>query len=131
LLDEPPVPDAADPESVGEVVENALGKRIGILKHHAHLAPQAHDIGLRMIDIGAIHENTPFDPGSRDEIVHPVEQPDEGRLPAAGRADQRCHLLLKDVDADVLERLGFPIVEIDIAGADLDVTIHGFSFVSL
>ncbi len=50
-----------------------------------------------------------------DGVVHPVEAAQEGRLAAAGRADQRRDLVLADVEADVLQRLLVAVEDADLA----------------
>ena len=46
----------------------------------------------RLVDVVAVEQDLAVERGARDELVHPVEHAQEGRLPAAGRTDQRGDL---------------------------------------
>ena len=76
-----------DPQAIGDIIENRLGKRVGLLKHHAHAPPQVDDIQRE--DVLAIQQHFAFEARLRNRFIHPVQNPQEGGLAAAGRADQR------------------------------------------
>ena len=54
-----------------------------------------------------------------DQIVHAVQTSQERRLAAPRRADERGHLTLGDLDADVSERLLVAVVDVDRLRFDL------------
>src|SRR5690606_9199621 len=58
-----------------------------------------------------------LDPGGGDEIVHPVETAENGRLAAAGGADQGGDLVAGEVERDLLHRLEVAVVDVDVAHA--------------
>ena len=61
-----------------------------------------------------LEKDLPLNPGSVDEVVHPVEQPQQRRLAASRGTDQGRHPVFLEVHGDVGERPEFPVVEIDI-----------------
>ena len=55
----------------------------------------------------------------RIEVVHAVEDAQQGGLAAAGRADEGCRLVGVERQADVLQRVALAVVEIEIADRHL------------
>ena len=55
----------------------------------------------------------------RIKIVHPVEDAQQSRFSAAGRADEGRHLVLVERKTDVLERLRVAIVKIETSDRNL------------
>ena len=79
----------------------------------------------------AVVADLALDAEARHRVVHPVEAAQEGRLAAAGRADQRRHLAAADPHVDVDQRL-FGAVEDphvvgleDRLGSDVNVALGG------
>ena len=57
----------------------------------------------RLVDVLAVEQDLAVEGGPGDELVHAVEQPQEGRLAAARRADERGHLPGGHDQVDALE----------------------------
>ena len=95
-------PERAGPE--GDVVVDRLGERVGLLEDHADPAADLDRVDVPGVEILAVIRHGALDGRARDQVVHPVEAADEGRLAAPGRPDERRHGLLVDVDADALQR---------------------------
>jgi hypothetical protein len=55
----------------------------------------------------------------RVQRVDAVEHAQQGRLAAAGRADQRGHALLRDLEVDVLDRVELAVPEVQVARGEL------------
>ena len=60
------------PGTIGDVVENGLGKGIGLLEDHADLGPELHGIHARRIDILAIQRDAASHAADFDYVVHAV-----------------------------------------------------------
>ena len=94
---------AVDAQAVGDVLEDRLRERVRLLEHHADAPPQGDDVDARRVDVLAVDEDRAFDPGARDDVVHPVQRPEERGLAAARRADERRHLVRMNLEVDALE----------------------------
>ncbi|MPN18609.1 hypothetical protein SDC9_165969 [bioreactor metagenome] len=62
-----------DSGSVGNIIIDRHGKRIGALKYHADPFPEHDDIRVRMINIDVIQEYFPFNPDSVHQIIHAIQ----------------------------------------------------------
>src|SRR5690606_36277232 len=85
-----------------------------------------------------------LDAAALDGVVHAVEAPEEGRLAAAGRADQGGDLVALDVEVDAEQRLLASVEDADVAprhgrargfgrrradiGLGYDGGVHGLAF---
>ena len=78
-----------DPQAVGDVVVDRLREGVRPLEDHADPPPHLDRVDVASVDVGAVVEQVALDPGARHEVVHPVQTAEEGRLAAAGGADQR------------------------------------------
>ncbi len=74
-----------------------------------------HDIDIPIIDILAIHNDLTMDTTDINDIVHPVQAAQKGRLTATGRTDQRSHFVFHDVDINIKQCLLFTIENGDLA----------------
>jgi hypothetical protein len=92
-------------DAVGDVLEDRLRERVRLLEHHADFAAQQHRIDARAVDVPPVHDRGADDARARDDVVHPVQRPQERALAAARRPDERRHLLGRDLRRDVEERL--------------------------
>src|SRR3546814_12925059 len=53
-----------------------------------------------------------------DNVVHPIDAAQAGRLAATGRADEGTHLVLVDIDIDVLQGVVVAVVDVDVVGGN-------------
>ena len=84
---------AVQPGAIGDIVVNAHGKRICLLKHHANVAPQSGDIQLGVQNILAAVQCLAGDAHAGHQILHTIEGFQKSGFSAAGRADQGRDLL--------------------------------------
>ena len=110
---------AVDAQAVGDVLEDRLRERIRLLEHHADAAPQVDDVDGRGVDVLAVDMDGAFDPCAWHDVVHPVQRPQERRLAAPGRTDERGDLVRADPDRDLVEDAARPVVEIQLRDVDL------------
>ncbi len=96
--------------TVGDVVENGFGERIGALEDHADAAAQRGDV-LRD-NILAIEKDFAFQARSADGFVHAIEDAKQGGFAATGRADERGDFLVRNAHVYVEEDLLRAIEEI-------------------
>ena len=92
---------ADDLEGEGHVLEHGLvGQQAEVLEDAADVAAQVGHPPLRQLhDVAAGLEDLP-----RVGELLAQQEPDEGRLAGAGRADEEDELALLDLDGDVAER---------------------------
>ena len=87
-----------------DVVADGHGReRVGLLEHHAHPQPDLLGPDALAVDVLAVEEHLAGQRGARHQLVHAVEQAQEGRLAAAGGADERRHLTGGHHQVDALE----------------------------
>ena len=110
---------AVNARAIGNVFEDRLGKRVGLLEHHANPRAQLHDIHAGSVDVLPVKQDLTFHPGTSDRVVHPVEAAQEGGFATAGRADEGGHILRGDVDRDIVDGSLVTIEYADVAGSDL------------
>jgi hypothetical protein len=72
---------SVDPQPVGDIVENRLGKRIGTLEDHAYAMPQIGHVERAKIFV--VEQDLALEAGILDRVVDPVQVPQERRLAAA------------------------------------------------
>jgi hypothetical protein len=111
--------EAVDARPVGDVLVDRLRERVGLLEHHADAGAQLHHVDRLVVDVLPVEADVALGPADLDGVVHPVDAAQEGRLAAAGRADEGGHLVGPDVDVDVEQRLLVAVPEIDLARGHL------------
>ena len=95
-----------------------FGKRVRLLEHHADPAPEPDDVAARGVDVVAVDEDLALDAGARDDVVHPVQRPQERALAAARRPDEGRHEVRADANRDRLERPLRAVEEVQVASLD-------------
>ena len=81
--------EAVDAQPVGDVLEHRLGKRVGLLEHHADPSAHVDRIRLRCVDLLPVDGHGTGDARRRNELVHPVQRPEKRALAASRRTDAR------------------------------------------
>ena len=66
-----------------------------------------------------VDQHLPLDAGAGNDVVHPVERPQERALAAAGRADEGGDDVRVNGDRDVVERPGLAVEEVQPFRLDL------------
>ena len=66
------------------------------------------------VDVLPFEEDLPLDAGPVDQIVHPVEKPQQRRLAAAGGTDEGGDPVFFEIQGDVGQRPEAAVEEIDI-----------------
>ena len=112
------VADAMGARAKGHVVVDAHGEGVGLLEHHAHAAAQLGG-GHAVIGIVVVERDLALDAAALNEVVHAVERLEQGRLAAARRADEGRHLVGREVEVDVLERMEVAVVQVETLDAHL------------
>ena len=79
--------NAIDSDAVCNIVIYGHRKRIRSLKNHADTASKMNHVHLVRINIFAIQFDLAFEARARNEIVHPIQRPEECRFAAARWAD--------------------------------------------
>src|SRR5712691_1391847 len=95
---------SVDAEGEGDVVVDRLRERVRLLEDHADPAPELDRVDRAGVEVDAVVEHLPVDPGARNEVVHPVQAAQDRRLAAAGRPDQRGDEVLVRVQRDLADR---------------------------
>src|SRR5882724_10270341 len=98
-----------------DVLVDRHRKRRRLLEHHADPRPQQIEVETWIEDVGMVQHQLAGGALPRIEIVHPVENAQERRLAAARRADEGRDAVGAKREVDVLQRVVFAIVEIQIA----------------
>src|SRR6202165_2904613 len=112
---------AEQPWSERHVALDRHGERAGSLEDHADLLTQLEQLA-RADDVDLfVEKDLAHGASRRDQVVHPIEDAQEGALAAARRSDDRGDPLLRDLEADVLERLVLAVIE----GEPVDLQLRG------
>ena len=89
--------------AVGHVVVNGHGEGIGLLEHHADLLAQPSDVQVLVKDVLPFEADVPLDMHPGDQVVHPVQGLQKGRLAAAGGAQYRYKFALTDREVYIIQ----------------------------
>src|SRR3954452_17646603 len=100
--------------TVGDIVVDRLRERVGFLEHHADPSPELDHVDVGRVDVATVEPDVALGAAALDRVVHAVEAAQEGGLAAAGRADQRGDLTLRDIHADVEQGLLGAVPEVDL-----------------
>ena len=116
LTDEGVIGDAIHTKSVGNVLEDAFGERIGPLEHHAYVLAEFVHLHSFSIDVLSVNAYLAGQTDVGNQIVHAVQQAQEGRLSTARGADKGYHRLLLNVHADAFQGMEIAIPEVHVTG---------------
>ena len=95
------------------VVDRHRRERVRLLEDHPDQAADLDRVDPGAVDVLAVEGDLALDAGPRGQLVHAVERAQEGRLAAAGGADQRRHLVRLDRHRHVFDRLEVAVEEVD------------------
>ena len=118
LVQRAAVADAGDPQAVGDVLVDRLGKGRRPLEDHAHLLPQFDHVGRAVEDLLAVHEDAAGGADVVDQVVHAVQAAQQGRLAAARGTDQGRDLVAGEVDGNILQGLAAAVEEAQVVHLD-------------
>src|SRR5665647_14167 len=117
-------PAVVEPDPGQHVLGDRHGREgVRALEHHADLPTYRDGVDLGRIEVDAVHRDGALDPGTGDDLVHPVEGAQIRRLAAPGRADERHHRAWLDRHRHV--RDGAEIAVVDVQVGDVDALSHG------
>src|ERR1700730_16388074 len=108
-----------EPDAERDVLVDRHRKRRRLLENHADAGAQQIEIELGIEDVGLVKHQLPGGALSRVEVVHPVENPQQGRLAAARRPDEGGDAVGAEREVDVLQRMVFAIEEVQAARGHL------------
>ena len=112
-------------ETVGNVLKDGLRERIGFLKDHSHPSAKHRQIDTLLVYVYSIQQDFALDPGSRNNVVHPVQCAEQSGFAAAGGTDQGGDMILLDGHVHVLQGQGIAIVEMETSDRNLDFARAG------
>ncbi len=121
------VGQAMNTRAIGHVVVDRLGKRVRLLEHHADPGAQLHHIQFRIIEILAFQMQVALHPADIDGVVHAVQTAQKGGLATTGRANQRDHFVLADIQTHAMNCLVIGVEHIHIAQAHFRVVHKGLT----
>ena len=78
--------------TVRHIVEDGFREGVRALKQHSDLAAQLNDIGVGRKDIVTVEQDLTGSPRVGHQIMHPIENSQEGGLATTRGADQRRDL---------------------------------------
>ncbi len=116
--------EAEDAQPVGDVVVDRLRKRVRPLEDHADPAANLDRVDAGPVQVDAVVEQRALDLRARNQIVHPVEAAEHGRLSAAGRPDQRRDRVAADVECHVLDRGHLAVVHRELVDREDDLVFE-------
>src|SRR4030095_3409183 len=92
---------------------------------HADAVTRVRAAPAEVVNVGAADPNIAQDADAVHEVVHPVDAPEEGGLPAARGPDIGGHAVLGDGHGHVLERQLLTVVEGEMVDLDHGALQHG------
>src|ERR1700730_10417285 len=108
-----------EPDAERDVLIDRHRKRRRLLEHHADARAQQIEIKLGIEDVGLVEHQLTGGALARIEIVHPVENPQQGRFAAAGRPDEGRDAIVAEREVDDFQPSVLPVVELQVAGLNL------------
>src|ERR1700716_3279855 len=108
-----------EPDAERDVLIDRHRKRRRLLEHHADAGSQQIEIKLGIKHVGGIQHDLTGRALTGIEIVHAIEDPQQRRLAAAGRPDEGSDAMGTEREIDVLQRMVFAVVKIQVAHGNL------------
>src|SRR5216684_7594574 len=108
-----------EPDAERDVLVDRHRKRRRLLEHHADPGAQQIEIELGVENVDLVEHQLAGGALPRVEIVHPVEDPQQSRLAAAGRPDEGGDAVGAQRDVDVLQRMVLAVIEVQASRSDL------------
>src|SRR5256885_3299015 len=108
-----------EPDAERDVFVDRHRKRRRLLEHHADARAQQVEIESGVEDVGLVKHQLPGGALPWIEIVHPVENPQQRRLAAAGWPNEGRNAMGTERQVNVLQGMVLAIVEVEAARRDL------------
>src|SRR5579872_5100992 len=89
-------------------------ERVGALEHHADPLTHRGGIDARIVEILTVQEHFAFDPSAGDDLVHPVQAPQQSGFAAARWSDERRDLAGLEVHGHGLDRQIRAVVGVEV-----------------
>ena len=102
-------------DAEGDVLVDRHRERRRLLEHHADPRAQQIEVELGVEDVGLVQHQLPGGALARIEVVHPVEDAQQRRLAATGRADEGGDAVGAERQVDVLQRMVLAVIEVEVA----------------
>ena len=100
--------------TVGHVVVDGHGERVGLLEDHADVAAQLGHIPAGGVDLLSPIGERAGNFYTLDQVVHPVDGAEKRGFPAAGRADEGRDVVCWNVQGDAFQGVGLPVIEVQV-----------------
>src|SRR5262245_18590296 len=107
------------PDAERDVLVDRHRERRRLLEHHADPGAQQVEVLLGREQVLAVEQDFAVGALVRVEVVHPVEDAQQRRLPAAGRADEGGHQAAIERQADALQGFAVAVIEVELPDGDL------------
>ena len=95
--------ESIDGGSPGNILKNGLGEWVRLLKNHSDAAPNLYRIDLASINVRTHIEDPSLHAHVGNEVVHPVEGPQQGALAATRGSDDRGDPMLRNGKRDFID----------------------------
>ena len=115
--------DTKTARTVGHVIVDAHGKRIGALENHTHALAQTGHVVVR-VDVRAVQRDGALDTAILNAIVHSVEAAQQRGLAAAGRTDKRRDLTIANGYIDVFKRMVVAVEQVQMLHAQAHIMLR-------
>jgi|GEM_PF-5999551 len=99
--------------AIRNVIINAHGERVGLLKYHAHAAAEQVYIHPA-VNARSVKQHFPGDAAAFHQVVHAVQGFEQRGFSAAGRADESGDLVCTDVQIHIFKRMKIAVIQIEV-----------------
>ena len=107
-----------DAERIDNVLVNRHREGVRLLEDHPDAAAKGDNLDRRVVDACPVDGDIPLVADTRDELVHPVEIPQQGRFTASRRADESGHLPRGNGEIDPMQGLFLSVEELKVPHLD-------------